>query len=112
MPCLSMVFDRIAPELSKRNKRFCADSLPEARRFDRLEEEFVWLAEAGVALPTYNVSEPKVPLRLAEKPNAFKLFMNDVGLLAAIYMDGIQLRILNGEADMNFGAVYENVIAQ
>ena len=109
---IRMVFDRIAPELSKRNKRFCADSLPEAGRFDRLEDEFVWLAEAGVALPTYNVSEPKMPLRLAEKPNAFKLFMNDVGLLAAIYMDGIQLRILNGEADMNFGAVYENVVAQ
>ena len=109
---IRMVFDRLAPELSKKNKRFYADSLPECGRFERLEDEFVWLTEAGVAIPAFNVSEPKLPLRLAEKPNFFKLFMNDVGLLAAMYMNGIQVRILNGEAEMNFGAVYENVIAQ
>ena len=109
---IRMVFDRIAPELNKKNKRFCADSLPDGGRFDRLEDEFVWLAEAGVAIPAYNLSEPKIPLRLAEKPNSFKLFMNDVGLLAAVYMDGIQLRILNGETEMNFGAIYENAVAQ
>ena len=53
-----------------------------------------------------------VPLMLSKKSNLFKLFMNDVGLLSATYMDGIQLRILNGETDINFGSVYENVIAQ
>ena len=42
----------------------------------------------------------------------FKLFMNDVGLLAAMYMDGIQFRLLSGETDMNFGSVYENFVAQ
>jgi predicted AAA+ superfamily ATPase len=38
--------------------------------------------------------------------------MADVGLLAAMYMDGIQLKILNHEKDINFGSVYENVAAQ
>ena len=42
----------------------------------------------------------------------FKLFMNDVGLLAAQYMDGIQLEILNGNLDVNFGAVFENFVAE
>lgn len=106
------VFDRLAPELSKKNKRFYADSLENGGRFDRLEGEFVWLKEAGVGITVCNVEEPKVPLMLAEKKNFFKLFMNDVGLLAAMYMDGIQSRILNDEVDMNFGSVYENVVAQ
>ena len=44
--------------------------------------------------------------------NLFKLFMNDVGLLCSLYMDGIQIKILNGDTDMNFGAVYENYVAQ
>jgi len=109
---IRLVFDRLAPELNKKNKRFYADSLPEGGRFERLEDEFVWLKEAGVALVATNLSEPKLPLMLAEKPNFFKLFMNDVGLLAAMYMDGIQVRILNGDIDMNFGAIYENVVAQ
>ena len=38
--------------------------------------------------------------------------MNDVGLLAAQYMDGIQLELLNGRIDINFGAVFENFVAQ
>lgn len=31
---------------------------------------------------------------------------------AATYMDGIQLKTLNGETTMNFGAIFENVVAQ
>lgn len=42
----------------------------------------------------------------------FKLFLSDVGLLAAMYMNGLQVKILNDEKDINFGAVYENVVAQ
>ena len=106
------VFDRLAPELNDKNKRFYADSVGEVGRFDRLADEFLWLKEAGVAIPAFNVEEPKQPLILARRPNFFKLFMNDVGLLAALYMDGIQLKILNGETDINFGALYENFVAQ
>ena len=106
------VFMRLAPELNSKNKRFHADSVKEVGRFDRLEDEFVWLKAAGVALSVCNITDPKVPLTLATKPNFFKLFMNDVGLLAAQYMNGIQLKLLNGETDINFGAVFENFVAQ
>ena len=106
------VYKRLAPELNKKNKRFYADSVAEASRFDRLGAEFVWLREAGVAIPAYNVAEPKVPLTLSEKNTFFKLFANDVGLLSAMLMGGIQIRVLTGETDLNFGAIYENAVAQ
>ena len=106
------VYNRLAPELNKKNKRFYVDSISDTARFDRLEDEFVWLREAGVALPAYNVSDPKIPLVLSQKDNFFKLFANDVGLLSAMFMNGVQIRVLNGEADINFGALYENAIAQ
>lgn len=106
------VFARVAPELNKSNKRFYVNSVKPGERAERLEDEFVWLREAGVAIPSYVVSQPVAPLVLSRHPSFFKLFMNDVGLLAAMYMDGIQLRILNGEADINFGSVYENAVAQ
>ncbi len=38
--------------------------------------------------------------------------MNDIGLLAAQYADGIQVRIIKGDKDINFGSIYENVVAQ
>ena len=49
---------------------------------------------------------------LNKSANLFKLFLSDVGLLAAMYMDGIQLKLLNREKDINFGSIYENAAAQ
>ncbi len=56
--------------------------------------------------------ELKIPLLLSESKDLFKLFSNDVGLLAAQYGGDIQIRILKHETEINFGAVYENVAAQ
>lgn len=46
-----------------------------------------------MALPTYSVKAPVSPLLLTKTANLFKLFLSDVGLLSAMYMDGIQLKI-------------------
>ena len=81
-------------------------------KFSRYTNSFIWLKDAGVAHPVYCVDEPMAPLLLSKATNLFKLFLSDVGLLASMYMDGIQLKILNGENDINFGAVYENVAVQ
>ena len=86
--------------------------LNENFKLSRYTNSFIWLKDAGVAHPTYCVSEPMAPLLLSKATNLFKLFLSDVGLLAAMYMDGIQIKILNGEKSINFGAVYENVVAQ
>ena len=109
---LRYIYGLIPSELNKHNKRFYLKNVSERGRFDRAEDDFIWLKEAGIALPVYNVDEPKVPLSLAQKSNLFKLFLNDVGLLCSLYMNGIQLKILNGETEINFGAVYENYVAQ
>lgn len=106
------IFNLIPPELNDKNKRFILKRMNEHFKFDRYENSFLWLADAGVALPTYNVEEPKMPLLLSRSRNLFKLFMNDVGLLSSQYSDGIQLRIINGDKSLNYGSVYENVVAQ
>lgn len=104
--------DLLPEELNRRNKRFLVSELNSGSRFEREENTFLWLEEAGIGLSVRAVSEPRVPLRLSRKSNFFKMFMNDVGLLSAQYMDGIQYRILSEETDVNFGAVYENFVAQ
>ena len=65
-----------------------------------------------MALPTHNADEPRVPLLLSKCSNLFKLFQNDVGLLACQYAEGIQLQILQGKTNINYGAIYENLTAQ
>lgn len=53
-----------------------------------------------------------VPLKLSRSRNLFKLFQSDIGLLACQYAEGIQLRIISDEKGINFGSIYENVVAQ
>ena len=106
------VFDLIPSELNSKNKRFIIKDLNEKARMEKYKDEFLWLKDAGAAIPVYNIEEPKLPLKLASLRNLFKLFSNDVGLLACQYSDGIQLRILRGDDAINNGSVYENVVAQ
>ena len=109
---LEDIFALIPSELNNKNKRFILKNLNENFKFSRYQNSFLWLKNAGVALPTFCVTEPTVPLMLNKSSNLFKLFLSDVGLLAAMYMDGIQLKLLNREKDINFGSVYENAAAQ
>ena len=106
------VFDLIPSELNSKSKRFFIKSLNAKARAEMYENEFLWLKDAGVAIPVFNVDEPKLPLKLASSRNLFKFFSNDVGLLACQYSDGIQLKILTGDDAINHGSIYENVVAQ
>ncbi|MBR5912548.1 MAG: ATP-binding protein [Bacteroidales bacterium] len=106
------IFDLIPSELNAKNKRFVLKNLNENLKFSRYENSFIWLKDAGVALPVYNVEEPVVPLKLSRSRNLFKLFQNDIGLLACQYADGIQLQLLTNAKDINFGSIYENAVAQ
>lgn len=109
---LEEIFDLIPSELNNKNKRFIMKNLNENFKFSRYSHSFIWLKDAGVALPVFCANEPQIPLLLSKATNLFKLFLSDVGLLAAMYMDDIQIKILSHEKDINFGAIYENAAAQ
>ena len=109
---LEDIFALIPSELNSKNKRFILKNLNVNFKLSRYQNSFLWLKNAGVALPAFCVAEPVVPLMLNKSANLFKLFLSDVGLLASMYMDGIQLKLLNREKDINFGSVYENAAAQ
>ncbi len=106
------IFDLIPSELNAKNKRFILKALNEKAKFERYKNSFLWLADAGVVLPTYNVEEPRLPLKLGEQRNLFKLFLCDVGLLASQYATNIAIDLLTGKTEINCGAIYENFAAQ
>jgi predicted AAA+ superfamily ATPase len=109
---LNEIFDLIPSELNAQNKRFILKKLNENFKFSRYYNSFLWLKNAGVAIPVYNVEEPQYPLKLSEQRNLFKLFQNDVGLLACQYSAGLQLKLLQGEVNLNYGGIFENAAAQ
>ena len=106
------IFELIPSELNSKNKRFIIKNLNEKARFSKYESSFLWLKNAAVAIPTFNVDEPKMPLELSKQRNLFKLFLSDVGLLAAMYGGNIQTAVLSNAPSINFGSIYENLVAQ
>lgn len=109
---IKTIFDSIASQLDDKNIRFFLNRIDENGRMNRYENAFLWLSDVGVALPSYNVTEPQPPLQLNEKRNLFKLFMGDTGLLCASCMENIQFELLQGNMEVNMGSILENVFAQ
>lgn len=111
-PQIRKVYDAIPSQLDKQNKRFRMDAVEKGAFFDRLEYDFAWLVDAGVALPAYCVSEPKTPLARTAHMNKFKLYESDTGLLLSQYEPNVSLDVITDETKTNFGSVYENAVAQ
>lgn len=109
---LNEVYDAIPAELGEKNKRYFINHIDGKVPFDKVKNNFIWLKEAGVALPVYNITEPKCPLKISEKRNLFKLFLADVGMLTNMFSDDTKMKILNKDSSINNGAVYENFVAQ
>lgn len=109
---LEDIYDAIPSELNKQNKRFIFTYLNKQLKFDRYENSFLWLKDAGVAVPVYNAGEPRLPLEQSRSSNLFKLFMNDVGLLNSFYSTEVRLKILHHDQDINNGALFENAVSQ
>lgn len=106
------IFDLMPSEISRQDKRFVVRDVEGDSHFDRYDNDFLWLADANVALPTYNVTEPRYPLKTNLEAARFKLFSSDVGLLA--YQCGMDVvrSLAEDRSDINYGALYENAVAQ
>ena len=96
----------------KQNRRFCYADLQKGLRFEKLEDSFLWLSAAGVAIPVYNATAPRIALSQNQKSSLLKLYSSDVGLLSCQYGNAIRLSILMGDQKNNLGGIYENAVAQ
>lgn len=109
---VNAIFDAIPSQLDKKNRRFKLTDLAKSARMERYGSDFMWLADAGVALPCYNVSAPTVPLQINKQHSLFKLFLCDCGLLSAASVGAVQFDLIQGDLSINQGSFLENVIAQ
>ena len=109
------IFNAIPSQLSSLNKRYISSQVIDKNylKHNNIQDEFLWLSTAGVAIPIFNIREPVVPLSLSMERKTFKLFSNDVGLLVSQLVDtGIREKLLINERVINYGTPYENAVAQ
>ncbi len=106
------IYDLIPSELNASNKRFILKNINEKARFYQYEKSFVWLKCSGIGLFTHNVDNPIYPLLDSKERTLFKLFLCDVGLLTYKLYEGKQIAVLNGDSKLDYGAIYEAVVAE
>jgi hypothetical protein len=108
---LSNIYELVPAELLKQNRRFVVSDIKQNLHFQRVESSFLWLKNAGVVIPVYNATEPRIPLKLNEKQSLFKLYLSDVGMLTSIYGMSTKSMILSKGRNLNGGGIYENAVA-
>lgn len=109
---MKKIMEFIPEQLNKANKRFMLADIRKSARMERYEQCFDRLADMGMTLPCYNVSEPKSPLKNTQKNNLFKLYLADSGLLCTMLSENVQFEVLQNNLEINMGSILENTMAQ
>ncbi|MFV0345042.1 MAG: ATP-binding protein [Bacteroidales bacterium] len=113
VPRIRMVWQSIPSQLAKENKKFVYGVIKTGARAKDFELAIQWLTGCGLLLKIHRVSKPCLPLAAYQDISIFKLFLHDVGLLAA--MAGLNARTII-EGDKIFtefkGALAEQFVMQ
>jgi len=108
-----MVWQNIPAQLTKENKKFVYGVMKEGARAKDFELAIQWLVDSGILLKTYRISKPDMPLIAYQDLSAFKLFFNDVGLLAAKSNLDLKTIVLGNDIFTEFkGAFTEQFVMQ
>ena len=84
IPRIRMVWDGLPSQLAKENKKFIYSVLREGARAKDFELAIQWLIDCGLCCKVGRVTKGAVPLKAYQDIPAFKLYLVDVGLLAAM----------------------------
>lgn len=83
LPRIQMVWNSIPAQLAKENRKFIYGVIREGARAKDFELAIQWLADYGLIHKSICVSKPGMSLISYMEQSSFKMFMLDVGLLAA-----------------------------
>lgn len=107
------VFNRIAPQLARENKKFQISKVAPGARFRDYRGCAEWLADAGIVNICYCMDFPELPLGGNYNPDVFKLYFADTGLLVSMLDDESQEDLrANKNLGVYKGALYENMIGE
>ncbi len=113
IPRIQMVWDGIPSQLAKENKKFIYNVLREGARAKDFELAIQWLCDCGLCYKVGRVKKGGVPLKAYQDLPAFKLYLLDVGLLAAMADLDAKTLLKGNEIFIEFkGALTEQFVCQ
>jgi len=84
VPRIRMIWNSIPAQLAKEHRKFIYGIIKKGSRAKDFELAISWLIDCGQVSKVCRANKPAIPLKAYEDRSAFKLFLVDVGLLAAM----------------------------
>lgn len=107
------VFEHIAPQLAKENKKFQISRVAKDARFKNYRGCVEWLRDAGIIRICPAMSFPELPIKGNVDESKFKVYMADTGLLLGALDDESQEDFrANRNLNTYKGGLYENIVAE
>ena len=105
-------YDAVPKQLAKEITKFQYSTVEKGQTSKKYGGSVQRLKDSNIVNPCYNVCEPYLPLMANAKEEQFKLYINDTGLLCAMYGFETKKAILENKIKGNAkGGIYENIIA-
>lgn len=107
------VFNSVAPQLAKENKKFQISKIEKGARYKDYRGCAEWLQDAGIVNMCYCLNFPELPISGNADISKFKLYFADTGLLVSLLDEETQddLRA-NKNLGVYKGGLYENIVAE
>ncbi len=107
------IYESIPSLMENKKKRIVVKDIENKKgvTFEAYKDEFDYLISSGIALDAKAVPTPVFPLSQGLNKNLLKLYMNDVGVLTAIFYGNNINAVINDELSINLGSVYETAVA-
>lgn len=107
------VFNQIAPQLAKENKKFQISKVDKGARFKDYRGCIEWLKDAGLVNICYCLHFPELPLKGNYDDNKYKLYFFDTGMLVSMLDEEAQEDLrANKNLGVYKGALFENIVAE
>ena len=109
---ISLIWNGIPSELARENKKFVYQVIKEGARAREYEGALNWLNDANLINKCYLVNKCSFPLKGYQNLNAYKIYMNDIGLLRRMSNLDSSIILENNKLFEEFkGAFTENYVA-
>lgn len=110
---LNQVWNSIPSQLARENKKFIYGQIREGARAKDFELAIQWLEDCGLVHKVHRVTKPGMPLNAYAELSAFKIYLHDVGLLAAKSDLPLQAIVSKSQLFTEFkGALTEQYVLQ
>lgn len=106
-------YEAVPKQLEKKLKKFQYSTVEKGKTAKKYGGSVQWLADSALVHICYNIREAFLPLNANAVDEQFKLYINDTGLLCAMYGFETKKAVLSGTIQGNAkGGIYENAVSE